>query len=116
MNEFVRKTEVINKLVALTSYKTKLEITEVIEADLSRMDKWLGGVEDCLNAIEAVQPVDAVPVAYCQFKKNASGVNRYCTKCGAYLEDREYENHTIKFCYYCGSRVVLEKGERNDDQ
>lgn len=62
MNDLVRKTEVINELVALTSYKTKLEITEVIEADLSRMDKWLGGVEDCLNAIEAIQPVDAVPV------------------------------------------------------
>lgn len=64
MNDLVRKTEVINELVALTSYKTKLEITEVIEADLSRMDKWLGGVEDCLNAIEAIQPVDAVPVSY----------------------------------------------------
>ena len=66
MNDLVRKTEVINELVALTSYKTKLEITEVIEADLSRMDKWLGGVEDCLNAIEAIQPVDAVPVVRCR--------------------------------------------------
>lgn len=65
MSDLVRKTEVINELIALTAYNTKLEITKVIEADLSRMDKWLGGVEDCLNAIESIQPVDAVPVVRC---------------------------------------------------
>lgn len=55
--------------------------------------------------------VDAVPVVHGQFVKNETGVNRHCTACGAYLEDREYENHTVRFCYYCGAKM---DGERKD--
>ena len=44
-------------------------------------------------------------VRICEFKKYSSGVNRHCTACGAYLTDTEYENHTVRYCYYCGAKV-----------
>lgn len=57
---------------------------------------------------KAVQPAT---VALGRFVKNSSGVNRRCTACGAYLSDAEFENHTIRFCYFCG--VPIEKGDED---
>lgn len=105
MNDLVRKTEVINELVALTAYNTKLEITKVVEADLSRMDKWLGGVEDCLNAIEAIQPVDAVPVVrckYCKYNLTPSGEGAVC----------DYDGYVHKQEWFCADG---KRKERTDD-
>ena len=49
----------------------------------------------------------------CEFKRNADRIpnarNRYCTQCGSYLSDEEWENHSVRDCYYCGSKV---KGEQ----
>lgn len=58
-----------------------------------------------LAQLDELEAVDAVPVVHGQFVKNETGVNRHCTACGAYLEDREYENHTVRFCYYCGAKM-----------
>lgn len=52
--------------------------------------------------------IPATPTVSGRFIKHSSGVNRRCTACGAYLSDEEFENHTIRFCYYCG--VPIEKG------
>lgn len=51
-------------------------------------------------------------VRICEFAKMSSGVNRRCTACGAYLKDEEYENHTIRYCYYCGAKVKESKEQR----
>lgn len=48
-----------------------------------------------------------------EFKKYQTGVNRYCTRCGAYLSDEEFENHTIRFCYYCGAPIKQEENHEN---
>lgn len=72
--------------------------------------------EYVIAVLKCTPAADVLPVAYCQFKKNPSGVNRYCTKCGSYIEDREYENHTIKFCYFCGSRVIGGEGVTKNEQ
>lgn len=68
--------------------------------------------DSILFAIEQAPTVDAAPVVHGQFVKNETGVNRHCTACGAYLEDREYENHTVRFCYYCGAKM---DGKEQDD-
>lgn len=64
-----------------------------------------------MGMIEDAPTIEAIPVVHGQFVKNETGVNRHCTACGAYLEDREYENHTVRFCYYCGAKMG---GERKD--
>lgn len=117
MNDLVRKTEVINELVALTSYKTKLEITKAIEADLSKMDKWLGGVEDSLHAIEAIQPVDAVPVVHGYNKQIKFPGQFTCSVCGweswdTYCGDTD----TYNYCPYCGAKMDGTDGERKDEE
>ncbi len=122
MNDLVRKTEVINELVALTAYKTKLEITKVIEADFSRMDKWLGGVEDCLNAIEAIQPVDAVPIVHAHWRMYSYD-EAICSNCG-YDRSTEFESTSEakerwselpKFCENCGAKMRAEQEKNCSD-
>lgn len=81
----------------------------LIDADALR-EEWLyenGTFEpnDVLDSIDCQPTIAVVPVVHGQFVKNETGVNRHCTACGAYLEDREYENHTVRFCYYCGAKM-----------
>ncbi len=57
------------------------------------MDKWLGGVEDCLNAIEAIQPVDAVPVVRCgeckKWNRYKDGIKGLCGHSDHVMSTRE---------------------------
>ena len=52
MSELIDRAEAVERLLALTVYKSKRELIEAVEKSVSNENGWAGGVAECIDEIE----------------------------------------------------------------
>lgn len=85
--------------VALLTEDSK-EYCELDERGL-HSEKWCGYAE-CIDTINAMDAVEAVPPRYAKWVMREDGVSYTCSDCGRIVEDIE------NFCPSCGAKMKKE--------
>ena len=43
-----------------------------------------------------------------KWKRDEYGI-LHCSNCNTYVTDAEFDNHTMRFCFWCGARLEIDE-------
>ena len=52
MSDLIDRAEAVERLLALTVYKSKRELIEAVEESVANENGWVGGIAECIDEIE----------------------------------------------------------------